>query len=181
MKSFLDTFLFIFDYWKNLSILLLFVGIFILLYVHFKELTTAKKQVKKGLILVGQFFATIILWLSLHFVFESIVRDELKTFLSQTNLTIKLNNVQVEPNETNEIIKAFENMKWVRNHHSHPLKEIKMEISNGEETIELSIAQDTEIENEYWIFWNKYKTTRWATFNEIGRINSDILRRKTNI
>jgi hypothetical protein len=57
-------------------------------------------------------------------------------------------------------------------HHSHPGHEIMVVIKHKDETLNLTLARDSAIPDEYWIFW----TSQEGDLNrpEIGRIQTSL-------
>ena len=167
MNSFLDKFLFLLDYWILLSTILLLVGGFILLYVRFKEPINSRQFIKRGIVLIAQFFVTFLLWIILHEALDAMVREELRDLLSQSDLTIKLKNKEVDPYISNEVIKELKQIKETPADHSHPLDKFEIQLCSSKQTIILSLAQDSELKTGYWVFWDKYITTEKRAFGGI--------------
>ena len=71
------------------------------------------------------------------------------------------------------IINELNKIKSYSGHGSHPEKKIKIEIISESAKMELTLNQDSDIKNEYWIYWNKYSST---SLNEIGRITTNVFK-----
>lgn len=64
-------------------------------------------------------------------------------------------------------------MKYIKPHYPRFLdKKNELVLIADKDTLSLLLRLDSQIDNEYWIFYEKYKTT---SLNEIGRIRTNIL------
>jgi|GEM_PF-2029447 len=50
------------------------------------------------------------------------------------------------------VLEALKGLRHVGSHHSYPLEPLRVEIRDGNETIELVVAQDSERPDEYWVY-----------------------------
>lgn len=177
MTTILDNFISVWAYWMIPSFLLGLVGFGFLFYVRWVNPTNRKKFLKIGILLFGQTFLTWIIAFSTIWIIEARSRHELKEFLSQNNLSIRINGQTTSKILTDLILKELMNIRNIPAHHSQPTDKIKIEIISKSMTEYLNIARDSERENEYWIYWNKYEITRKSEF---GRISTEIFKEYNN-
>src|SRR3954464_1784756 len=96
MTVILDNFLSVWIYWMIPSFLLGIVGFGVLLNVRWGNQKNKNKSLKIGIILFTQtFFTWIIMFVSMG-ILEERARQELKDFLSQSNLSIRFNGQLIE-------------------------------------------------------------------------------------
>ena len=50
------------------------------------------------------------------------------------------------------VLEALKGLKHVEAHHSYPLKPLEVEIHDGNKSIKLVVAQDSDRPSEYWVF-----------------------------
>ena len=82
---------------------------------------------------------------------EGRARDTVLSALSELspNATVMINAGTREPAP---VLQALRRIHHVESHHSHPLKPIEIEIRDGAKTIKLTVAQDSERPDEYWVY-----------------------------
>lgn len=76
--------------------------------------------------------------------------------------------------EKNEVLAMLHSMdnRAFQAHHSHPTKHIKVTIESHGKILELQLGRDSQLPQEYWVFYPKYGHTR---VNEIARVTTSIL------
>lgn len=173
MTEILDSFLSVFYYWMFPSFGLGIIGFGFLFYVKLAKPTKRKKPLITGIILLGQTILTWIIAFGSLFLVQDMARNELKDILSKSDLSIKINGELIENEYSTLIISELQSIADISAHHSHPTEITKIQIISNNETSILSLEKDSEIRTEYWIYWDKYKTTK---SNEIGRIRTDKLK-----
>ena len=114
-----------------------------------------------GPIITAIFFSTIV---------ESHGREEVLSFIREkTSYEIIIDGQKV-PNPAS-FIHELRKIRPFMGHHSHPTKKIPIEIFKSNQKLTLILSQDSDYNNEYWVFYPKYRHTR---LNEIGRIQTAI-------
>lgn len=172
MNAVLDNFLSAWGYCLMIpSFILSIVGFGFLFSVRWGNPKNKNKTLKVGAILFGQVF---LIWgiMGIGNAFmQNRVRKELKVFLNQPNLIIKINGEIINKPDSDSIAKELMKIKKMSGHRSSPIDMFQIElISNGTSVI-IDLGQDDNIKNEYWIFWKKYRMT---SNNEIGRIRTEV-------
>ena len=177
MIELIDKFSLIWRFVIILSFLIAIVGFGILFYVKYGTPKNKKKLKKTGVIFFVQVFLIGTIALGSDWTARRLARHEIIEFLNQKNLELKINGSIIDINEANEVIVELKEMRSFAGHHSSPIKQFKIAISNKDKLIILFIRQDSNIENEYWIFWNKYRA---STLNEVGRVRTDKFEKYNN-
>ena len=152
------------------SFLIALVGFCFLIYSKYEIGTKKKKARIIGIILFVQVFLFFWVNFKLMNTMQNKARKEFVTFLDYPDLKVKINDVEIKENSLEQTISSLRNIRYVHGHHSHPEEEIEIIISSKEKNIKIKAAQDSEIKTEYWIFWDKYESTK---LNEIGRIEME--------
>jgi hypothetical protein len=144
--------------------------IFIFLDVIKKKIVFFRKKIIRiGLIiLIIQFFIYGFILFAGYTIFKINARNELKTFLTNKELIVVVNRKELNSVYSNILIVELKSIGYKSAHHSRPINEFSVDISDSKETIELIIGQDSKNKNEYWIFMKKYNSI------EIGRINTRV-------
>jgi hypothetical protein len=169
MTGFLDTFASIWQDWMPISLGIGFVGLGFILFVRLAE-PKSSKPLMIGIVLFGQVFITWFIGFGSMWIIQIQARQELKDFIEQPGLIVKVNEQILEPNNANEIFEILRTLKSIPAHHSNPTKKISIEILSDKDTVTLSARQDSQIVVEYWIFWDKYRLTR---SNDVGHVITD--------
>jgi len=104
---------------------------------------------------------------------ESEMHAELKDRLDESVFqTIHFNNNQIDSVDIDTILYSLRKLHFIQPHHSHTIGDsYDLKIISSFDTLTLRLKSDSEIENEYWVFCDKYKST---SRNEIGRIRNDV-------
>ena len=171
MNYILDSFLSLWWYWMFVSFGLGIIGFGILLYVQYEKPENKRKPLITGGLLLAQVFATWIIAFGLAWVLEVSARAELKKFLNNPNIQVKLNGESITQEFTNQIINELKKVDNIMAHHSSPTENINIELISPSANFQLILSRDSEIPTEYWVYMNKYRVT---SNNEIGRITSSI-------
>lgn len=69
----------------------------------------------------------------------------------------------------NEIISTLKNVSHQLGHHSHPTKRISVDVKDERGNLSLELRRDSEIPQEYWVFYYKYGV---GINTELGRITT---------
>ncbi len=170
MTENLTRFTSIWGYWMFLSLILAFIGTGMLIYWQYGKSRNNRKIAKIGSIFFGQAVITFIIGFGAFSAIQSQSREELKMYLKQDDLILKVNDQELNKIENQKFLNIIRKIVTILPHHSSPTKEIRVEIISSIDTTILSLEQDSEIEDEYWIFWNKYDYN-----NDIGRLKTSEL------
>jgi ABC-type multidrug transport system fused ATPase/permease subunit len=126
---------------------------------------------KTGYATIAAFFLPIIMIFILSFAIEKIVWREVKTWLENVsdNAIVSINNEVNQKPQT--VIDELKKLVAIPAHHSHATKRIRIAIKDNEEGLVIDLGRDSQLPQEYWIFYLGYKYTR---VNEIGRITTNL-------
>lgn len=131
------------------------------------------KTLKIGLIMCGQILLVFaVMWVTSS-IFNSQVRQELRGILKNDVGRVKLNDQSVDGIKSNSVIKALSNIKSAKHNNTRPSDRIKIELTSNGKAEVIYLDKDSGIDNEYWVYWEKYET---STLNDIGRITTDIFK-----
>jgi hypothetical protein len=132
-------------------------------------------KVKKQTTIIGGIFfiltfVVFIVGFSLLDSFLNSVHKDLILFLkdNRNNIEVKVNGKEYRQSTT--FLKNLNNISQSPGHHSSPTKSIQIELISPNGNRLLTLMQDSEIKNEFWVFVDNYKN---SSKNEIGRIHSD--------
>ncbi|MNT88354.1 hypothetical protein D3C72_2289070 [compost metagenome] len=90
--------------------------------------------------------------------------------MHEPELVVRVNKEIIDSTYGNKIISELKKIQDLPPHHSHPTEMTELEIVSKTRTIRIRLAKDSEIESEYWVFWDKYR------YDEIGRIKTNVLK-----
>jgi len=65
------------------------------------------------------------------------------------NATVTING---QARQKEPVLEALRSVRHIAAHHSSPLTPIQVEVRDGEKTINLVVAQDSERPDEYWVY-----------------------------
>jgi hypothetical protein len=171
MTEILDSFLSASIYVIVPSFICAFIGLCFLLYARQVDPIYKDKPLKVGAILFSQlFFFGLLIWI-ISSVFEIRARQELKRILNHPDLNVRVDGQFANKDNLDAILKKLKKMRSIDAHNSSPTEEINIELLFNNRKEIITVSKDSQFENEYWIFWSKYKTSK---NNEIGRIRTDI-------
>jgi hypothetical protein len=169
MTHILDSIASFWFYIMFVSFLLGIIGFGILFSLQQRVLINFRKNLKLGGFLLGQVFLIFLIGLGIVSLIEIRAKNELQIILDTQNIKIIIDGKVLENGSRKEIIEILSTVERVSAHHSHPTKEIIIELEYIDQFSKIYLNKDSEIENEYWVFWDKYELTQ---NNEIGRITS---------
>lgn len=101
-------------------------------------------------------------------------RHEVVDFMTNSDVRVEMNDTVLSKVESDELISELKKVDSFEAHHSSPMKEFKFKLFADGKQITLYVNRDSQFENEYWIFWYKYKTTQSM---EVGRIKTDVIKK----
>jgi hypothetical protein len=98
-------------------------------------------------------------------------RNAVKDFLSSVtnNVEVKIDGARIT--YPMPIIDELMKVRHLPAHHSHPTREIPIEIIDNNRLLPLKIARDSSVESEYWVF---YPYDSFFSRNHIGNIITDV-------
>lgn len=173
MTGILDQFASIWYYWMFASFGLGIIGLIFLFYTQYGNPTEKKKPLKIGIILLVQGFMTWVIGFGTLAIITTRARNEVKTFLSGPMAQVTLNGLQLDKVHSLELITELQAIENIMAHHSHPVTKNEIILkSSTKDSLVLTLERDSEIDNEFWVFLRKYKSTKGE---EIGRIRSEKL------
>lgn len=173
MISILDYIFSIWYYWMFVS-----VGFAIIGFVCSGQFLNKSLKLKYSyirIVLISQLFVSAIIGSTISYIVKESARQEIKDFLYSTDLVVLVNEKSINQEFKQSVVSELKKIRNIPGHHSHPTGEIEIILESGINKIVLSLRQDSEFEDEYWIYLNKYKIT---SNNEVGRINTSILDNK---
>jgi len=77
------------------------------------------------------------------------------------------------------VLEALRGLHHVESHHSYPLEPLQVEIRDGNKTIELVVAQDSERPDEYWVFRPGANYHNDPLGESLGRIETQVFHDKS--
>ena len=82
---------------------------------------------------------------------ERRARDAVLTALNDlsSNATVTVNG---QTRQKEPVLEALRAVHHVESHHSSPLKPLRLDVRDGDKTINLIVAQDSERPDEYWVY-----------------------------
>ena len=173
MTGILDSFASCWYYFMFVSLGLGFVGIGLLMMWQYGNSNNPKRLLKIGGTLIGQLILTWIIGFGSLGIVQNNARKEFKNILNQENLTLNINGTELKHGDKLEMIQILKSINKVPAHHSHPTSEIIIEIEHNGNKSNLYLNKDSERQNEYWVYWDKYQL---SSSNEIGRITNEKLK-----
>jgi hypothetical protein len=149
--------------------------IFIFIFGRFRSKSYSAKKNRKnppaGLLYMGILFSAAPVMLA--FVISDVLivkaRGQVIDFLNDLDdrAVVRINDAPIEDPEG--IVVELRKIAALKPHHSHSEGRIAVVLENGVSKLELELGRDSEIPNEYWVYYPKYLTTE---SNEVGRIIS---------
>lgn len=123
--------------------------------------------IKGAICFIGSIFLIIVLCN----LMELSVRDKVKDYLNKvsTDATVIVNEQSFR--YPNKVISELKKVAPMAGHGSHATKRVVIEVVSGNETLILELGRDSSNDQEYWVFYPKY---RYTSSNEFGRIITDI-------
>ena len=98
-------------------------------------------------------------------------RDEFKKWLDKVSGDVAVTvNGELITNPT-QVIVELKKVAPLQAHHSRTMKKISIEILSNGNRLAINLERDSDIPQEYWVFYPKY---RWRHYDEIGRITTSL-------
>lgn len=144
------------------------IGFFILFAGKFGEVSWRYR--KLGIFFLIGMAVVYILCFASSIWFQNAVRKDVVNFIEQNegNITLVVNGDKIE--RSGPLLHDLKFLNSVTAHHSHPSERMVIELNTPKENRRILVDQDSQIENEFWVFDPRYRTTKG---NEIGRIRSN--------
>lgn len=151
-------------------------------FIYSIDIRNPKIREKKkitGYLLMGQI---ILVGIFMGFIYSMITEDYLqkvRAFAKQDAIAIKIDNELVKPENTSILTAYLSNLDRIPAHHSSPTDAFYVTLfhtnkQNQQDSIRFIFAQDSNIENEYWITVETEKPQddkkELYLENELGRI-----------
>jgi len=149
-------------------------GIIVRILSNTEYIQFIKNKKKVGMILIGQSIFVYAIGFILLAFFKHEAQKELVIFLNQTNLELKINGKEINPEESSLIYSELKNMRSLPGNHSYPKKEIGFEIISKTDTMTLQIWRDSKITSSYWVYSDKYIQTK---NNGLGQLNTSLFKK----
>lgn len=105
-------------------------------------------------------------------------RAEIRDLLSQVNVEqtiVRLNGIEVSETEKTDIVVNLKQIKPQGPNRNAGHNETKCEILYEGQIMNLILEQDSNVQNEFWVYYPKYRLT---TRNSVGWFHSDTLNLK---
>jgi hypothetical protein len=120
---------------------------------------------------VGLFIIPIIFVFILSGAMESLAREKVIDFLrgESDDVLVIVDSKTVQ--DARQVVNELSKVAPMLAHHSHPTVRIHITIKRRNETLALQLGRDSDISQEYWVFYPEYYFT---SINEIGRIRTKI-------
>ncbi|MBK9513148.1 MAG: hypothetical protein IPO05_05850 [Flavobacteriales bacterium] len=139
-----------------------------------KESDVTTKELAYSIIAVAQVF---LVWFSFYEATDYMqqeARKEVLELLKREDLRIFVYHSQLTDRTKEVVLHELLHLKKIDAHHSSPTDAKIITLKCGNEQTNLILKEDSNVKNEYWVFWDKYRST---TKSEIGRIRSEQIER----
>ena len=127
--------------------------------------------------LLGLIF--VLLWASLmlRFAYREIeayeARNIIRKFLNRPDHEFVVTVRQRIDSADADVLNAMRTIHWSMPHHTYPDHEIPIVIRYNQASLELTLARDSALPNEYWVFWTREEGD--PNRLDIGRIKTSLL------
>ena len=152
----------------EISFGLAFVGFIILFYVRWFKSDKFTILTAIGAILFVQVFLFALISIASNSIHQKDARNLLKSFLLKKELVIMVNDHKLDSIEIKKLKLNFQSMNK-NYHHSYPMDSIKLKLSTHNKEMNLILRKDSEVENEYWVYWPSFTKD-----DELGLIKINI-------
>lgn len=130
-------------------------------------------------VIVAIFFAFgICCWLVYEQLHERKAREAVLSALNDLspNASVTING---ETWPQAPVVEALRGLQQLEAHHSYPLEALRVEIRDGDKTVELVVAEDSQRADEYWVYraGRDYHNDPHGTF--VGRIETHVFQDKS--
>ena len=148
------------------------IGVGFGIYAGSKSKDERKKPMKWTKILFGQLIVILLLSNGISWIIRFQTTAELKNLLNEKDLKIFVDGTSLSPSDTEKVISELKLIEPHIGRKSYELTDLKIRVSSKKANMDLELRRDKKIQNQYWIFWNKYVAT---SQHEIGKIKSSTL------
>jgi len=120
---------------------------------------------------IASFIISTLLIFVLGWTMESIVRKEVKNFITKVpaDVIVKINGQQIK--DSSDVIHELSRVAPLPAHHSHDTQRVRIDIISHDNCLTLEVGRDSQYDYEYWIF---YPSLRHLKVNEIGKIRTSL-------
>jgi hypothetical protein len=149
----------------KISFCLGIAGFFILSYVQGFKKDKFTRVTAFGGILVVQVF---VIFFAVFFIGSNEkkrARNHFNKLIRRDSLYVNIINQDIDSIERRNLLYILQNNKDIHGHNSSPVETINIQIFSPKDTLTIMLRKDSEIPNEYWVFWPRYSVK-----TEIGRI-----------
>ena len=106
-------------------------------------------------------------------IMQTIVKQEVVDFLHQPDISVEKEGFVLNFEESRLFLNDLKELSKITAHHSHPTVTTEIILRSNDKKIILKLRQDSDFEDEYWVFCDNYSTT---SNNEIGRIRTKLIK-----
>ncbi len=124
-----------------------------------------------GIAFFVQIFMIGIFMIGLQSSIKKNIKNEILLILKDSNTTVTQSDYTFGNFSSTELKTELQKVKNIEPHHSHPEKEMKLNIQSKNKKFHIIISQDSNNNREFWIFTDLYHIDSEL---EIGRINSTL-------
>ncbi|WP_375562644.1 hypothetical protein ACE193_08930 [Bernardetia sp. OM2101] len=138
-----------------------------------------EKKKNTGYFLMGQVILVLFIFVAISNSIQADYLKHIRKFAGQNNITVSVNNEPLEKELSSILITHLSNLRELPAHHSSPTDAFYVTLfhtnkQNQQDSIRFIFAQDSNIENEYWITVETEKPQddkkELYLENELGRI-----------
>jgi len=141
------------------------IGIGLSIYGFLKR---SRLKIVGILLIVHMFLCAEILSL-VNNIFSKRAKEELLRILNDPKLSLTVCDQPIQMDSQASFISEIKSLSEIPRHHSRPLDTLPIKILKDKTDIKIRIQRDSDRENEYWIYWDKYNIT---TDNAIGYLQT---------
>jgi hypothetical protein len=132
------------------------IGFAILFYVRWIKSDKFTRLTAVGAILFVQVFIVFFSVMIIESRQLKFARYRIRTFSKKEGLTIIFNDQKLDSSSAKKILDVLQMFDKFPYHHSHPEEVNKVQLISPIDTLNLLFKKDSEIEDEYWIFWPNF-------------------------
>ncbi|MBC7451415.1 MAG: hypothetical protein H7259_07995 [Cytophagales bacterium] len=147
------------------------IGFFLLFHAKKGQPVNKERTLFIGGVLFGQVFFVLLFLGFIQLLIIHKIKKDVKTFLARPDLVICIDSSIVTPDFQAEFLNDFKKIRSFGSHHSGVEEEIKILLLSRNDSLLLRICKDSQIETEYWVFWDKYRATK---ISQMGRFNTTL-------
>jgi len=158
---------------RTISSYLFYVGFIGMLAHIFKKgiVEFSGTKISLGLIAVAASFITGLTAIISSEIVQLHALKKVKYILNEPVAELKINGKEIDSINRRLVLYELRRMNKKMAHGSHTVNNIVLEVYTQRDTLKLEIGRDSQIENEYWIFWDRYHST---AKNEFARVRTEL-------